>query len=75
MSPHTARIRDYALNALITLIATVFLLFGTGAWSLKENVADHNRDILQITNKLDRLLDAVCDKADGKPRACSSSQP
>ena len=63
MSPTQARVRDHVVNAAITAIATLFLMFGTGAWRSKESVTDHNADV-------QRILDVLCEiKPDA--RACT----
>lgn len=62
MSPTHARVREHAVNAAITAIATLFLAFGTGAWRSKESVSAHDSDI-------NRVLDVLCEiKPDA--RAC-----
>lgn len=81
-----AKVKEHAINALIGLLASMFLLFGTGAWNLKENTSDHHADVLQIkaqadadrlqlNSKLDRILDALCDAAQHRqPRTCSGGE-
>jgi hypothetical protein len=75
-----ANVGSLILNAVIGMIATLFVLFGTGAWSLKENVSAHNADISamragtdsvrsELRESTQRILDAICNAQDVK-RVC-----
>lgn len=74
-----SRLRESLVNAFIGMIATITLLFATGAWATKEPAATHQADIVAIRAKIDslsagqqRILDALCDPQRDKPRACTS---
>jgi hypothetical protein len=71
MTPRANRVVEFAVQTLVTLIAGTLLVLFSGAWSLKEDAADHRNDITLINGKLDRILDAICDPAKEKPRTCS----
>lgn len=69
MSLSAGKIRDHAINAVITVAAAIFI---TGAVHVYETRADHNADIQRVENKLERILDLLCSK-DAASRQCSSS--
>ncbi len=86
MSPLGTKVRDYAINAVITTIAVGALTLGTGAWARKEDAGDHQKDVQAVsakveTNaaalnaKLDRILDVICDQAQRQPRTCTAAGP
>lgn len=53
---------------LITVGGAVILLVLTGAWSSKENAADHRADIDAVRGDIQRVLDVVCmDKPTARP--------
>ncbi len=66
-------------SSLLTLLATLFVLFGTGAWSGKENTADHAADFRDLVEMQQRTLDVVCDghavQSPRAYRACTSPRP
>lgn len=84
MSPAArGRFRDALINALLGMLATLFLLFATGAWSSRESVSDHRADVEQLRasvveelHRIDinqqRTLDAVCTLS---PKAVSCTTP
>jgi acyl-coenzyme A synthetase/AMP-(fatty) acid ligase len=75
MTPRTTKIRDVAVSALITGVATLFLSSAVRSWDAAhtwETVTDHKADIQAVSAKLDRVLDALCQlKAD--LRACGAA--
>jgi hypothetical protein len=74
MTSTQARIRDHVVNAAITMIATLFLTFGTGLWQSKESVAAHATDMQRVNTKLERILDVLCQsEANARARACTGS--
>lgn len=69
------KVVDLLMSAIIGLAATLFVLFGTGAWSSKENAIDHDRDIRAVIQLQQRTLDAVCDAQPKRSRACQAAEP
>ncbi len=67
------RILDIVIATFLTFISTIFLMFGTGAWALKEDVSDHKADVARIMQMQQRTLDAVCDAAKNVPHACRTA--
>lgn len=74
------KIRDRAVDAMLSVLATLFVLFGTGAWSLKENGADHRADIALLRAEIaavraleQRILDRLCDQT--KTNVCTAPAP
>jgi hypothetical protein len=76
------RLKDRLVDAVLAVVGSLFILFGTGAWSSKENAAEHKADIqavgalhradIQELRELQqRTLDAVCDAVKVKPRTCT----
>lgn len=74
--PTRQKFAEMAINTLMGLIATLAVLFGTGAWSYKENANDHAADVAVIMEMQTRTLDVVCDQ-DGnrEKRACKEPRP
>ena len=68
MSPSAGKIRDHAINAIITVAAAIFI---TSAVHVYETRADHNTDIQRVENQLERILDVLC-QHDGAARACGA---
>lgn len=69
------------MNAIVGMIATLFIMFGTGAWALKENAAAHNSDMAatklaieavqaDLHTSTQRILDAICSNAHNSKRVC-----
>jgi len=74
--PTGKKVAELAINTLLGLIATLAVLFGTGAWSLKENASDHAADVSVIMEMQARTLDVVCDMAGNRTkRACTEPRP
>lgn len=72
------KLAEMVMSALLTLLATLFVLFGTGAWASKENTSDHAADIRAVIEMQQRTLDVVCDgqKASIRAaRACAAPPP
>lgn len=80
------QIRAHVINALVGMLATMFLLFGTGAWNRKENVSDHaldvqrvqateRQDLIALKNELARILDVVCDPKPNTPLPHACTDP
>lgn len=76
LMPTGKKIAEMTINTVIGLIATLAVLFGTGAWSIKENASDHAADVAVIMEMQTRTLDVVCDQ-DGnrEKRACKEPRP
>jgi len=70
MSPRALQIRQHAINAFITVIATLSI---TGAVRVYETRADHNADMQRIENKIERVLDVLCQR-EPAARACSAGE-
>lgn len=60
-----------AVSIVVTVLGSMLLLLATGAWGTKENKSDHDRDFQNVVAFQQRILDAVCDAAQVKPRACA----
>jgi len=65
-----ARAGELALNVLLTVVGSMAVLVLSGAWSLKEDKAAHDRDVYELRALQQRTLDAICDVAQKQPRAC-----
>lgn len=63
------------IGAVLALVMGIALAVLTGAWSLKENKADHDRDLLELRTDQQRTLDVVCDAYKSQPRACTNQNP
>jgi hypothetical protein len=69
---------ETTLRAILIGAGTALLIaIATGAWSLKESTANHDRDIASVKAEqsetralVQRVLDAVCEKNPGA-RTCS----
>lgn len=70
MSPSAGKIRDHAINAIITVAAAIFI---TSAVHVYETRADHNADMQRIENKLERVLDVLCQN-ERAARACATGE-
>jgi hypothetical protein len=68
-----AKAGELAINTMLTVIGAIAVLVLSGAWSLKEDKAAHDRDVIELRALQQRTLDAVCDLAQRQPRACASS--
>jgi hypothetical protein len=74
--PTGRKVTEMVINALIGMLATLFLLFGTGAWSRKENAADHARDMQSVIELQTRTLDIICDTPENHAkRPCTTPRP
>lgn len=60
MTSTQANIRSAAVGGIITLVGSALLMILTGAWSSKEDVADHKSDIQAIHADFRRVLDLLC---------------
>jgi hypothetical protein len=69
-SPSAKELRKSVLNAVIGMIATLFLVFGTGLWNLKENASAHKLDIQTVNANVERVLDLLCEGRTPQPRQC-----
>lgn len=78
MPPRTTKIFESVINAIIGMIATLFVLFGTGAWSSLETREQHDSDIRVVRDtvlqRLDRLQRVVCSMPN-KSKLCEESKP
>lgn len=84
MSPQQrAQLRASALttiiNALITAVVALFLTRGVpGLVSVtlnaKESVSAHRADMQRIDDRIERILDVVCER-EPKARACTQPMP
>ena len=70
-----APIRDAVISAVLALMMGIALAILTGAWSLKENKADHDADYLRLEAEMQRSLDVLCDAYKQVPRACVNQYP
>jgi hypothetical protein len=74
--PTGRKVTEMVINALIGMLATLFLLFGTGAWSRKENAADHARDMQSVMEMQTRTLDILCETpGNAQKRPCTAPKP
>lgn len=48
------------IGGIATVVALILVAIITGAWSIKENVADHKADIQAVRADIRRVLDVVC---------------
>ena len=73
MPASASKVRDHLVNTAIATAATLFLLFGTSAWSRKENASDHRLDIVAIRAEVARVLDVLCEPRANTtpPHACT----
>lgn len=62
-----ARITGSVFLALATPILIALLV---GAWSSKESVDDHNKDMARISTDVQRIIDVVCEGRVATVRAC-----
>jgi hypothetical protein len=70
------KLAEIAVNTVLGLLATLAVLFGTGAWSAKEDVADHQHDVQAIVELQVRTLDVLCDTPNNRAkRACVDPRP
>ncbi len=61
------------INVALTVIGSIAVLALSGAWSLKEDQAAHDRDIYEIRALQQRTLDAVCQIRISRP--CTMGKP
>jgi hypothetical protein len=74
--PTGKKIVELAINAALGLLATLFLLFGTGAWSRKENASDHAADMAAVMEMQTRTLDILCETpGNAQKRPCTAPKP
>lgn len=60
MTSTQANVRSAIVGGIISLAVAITLMVLTGAWSAKENVADHKADIQAIHSDVQRILDLLC---------------
>lgn len=57
-------------SVVLALATPILIALVVGAWSSKESVADHNRDVDAIHQDVQRILDVVCIGKTATVRAC-----